>query len=556
MPARNIVEIIISAKDEASDKIGKFKDVLASLGVLAAAQKIAQVGIELGQLGQQSQAAEARFTAFAGSAAKADSILKAVNSTTGGTVGKMVAMTSATRLLSMGLASNADEVAALTQVALRLGDQTHEAGARIENFALLLANKSTPRLDSFGISAANVRARMKDLKVTMPGLTDDAAFMTATMAEGGIALERLGDAGIKATQGADRLAASSQNLKAAIGTQLAPMLSNFQTGLSAVFETLGNTQSAINGATEGMGWFGKRIAIALEGVDKLGGGMIEFNTVFDEYAEQQASAVEISERANTAIAGQAKSLIEEMIPATTDSAVAMDQYNAAIAATEASSVAMAVAQASLTEAMYENQAASDAVAAGISSMSEAQFVASQIDILREAVEAGTLSDLEFAEAQRILLLQSGELTRAEIEAQQKIEGLTGAFIDGKISAYEMAFGLNTTKDSIDALQNKKITVTIEQVVQTKGALTAAGLSEEEARSIMGPLGVPQETLAGGFDGVFSKPTNLMVGEAGTEKVSVQPMNSTTNNYNLNLTSGKSSGSVQQDFGLFRAFSGA
>jgi hypothetical protein len=104
-------------------------------------------------------------------------------------------MSANSRFLSMGLADSADEAANLSRIAVTLGGAMgKEAGPAMEEFALLMANQSIPRLDTFGISAGKVRQRIKDLQAATPGLSRETAFMTATMEEAAVAMEKVGNA--------------------------------------------------------------------------------------------------------------------------------------------------------------------------------------------------------------------------------------------------------------------------------------------------------------------------------------------------------------------------
>ena len=220
----NIIEIIIKANDVASSQLGKVGKALVAIGAIAIAKQIAAQGVALAKLGMQAQAAEDRFTAFAGGAQRAADILNSVQAATGGTISRMDAMTSSTKLLSMGLASSADEVAKITEMAVRLGDQAQSTGDRVNDFALLLANQSVQRLDNFGISSGKVRARILELQEAMPGLSRETAFMQATMEIGAQSLEKLGDAGLSATESMSKFNATISDLKVTVGKELAPIL--------------------------------------------------------------------------------------------------------------------------------------------------------------------------------------------------------------------------------------------------------------------------------------------------------------------------------------------
>lgn len=209
----------------AKSPLSSLNDILKVIAGSMVARQIAQTALELGQLGVQSQKTSAAFAAISGGTIQARNNLNAMRAATQGTLSDMEAMAAANRLMQMGLASNADELRKVTAMAVRLGTAMgRDAGTAIEEFALLLANQSIPRLDTFGISAGRVRARIAELQAAQKGLSRETAFMQAVMEEGTAAMERLGDAGMGQIQNMDRLRASVSNLKVTVGEMLAPAL--------------------------------------------------------------------------------------------------------------------------------------------------------------------------------------------------------------------------------------------------------------------------------------------------------------------------------------------
>ena len=209
----------------AKSPLSSLNDILKVIAGSMVARQIAQTALELGQLGVQSQKTSAAFAAISGGTIQARNNLNAMRAATQGTLSDMEAMAAANRLMQMGLASNADELGKVTAMAVRLGTAMgRDAGTAIEEFALLLANQSIPRLDTFGISAGRVRARIAELQAAQNGLSRETAFMQAVMEEGTAAMERLGDAGMGQIQNMDRLRASVSNLKVTVGEMLAPAL--------------------------------------------------------------------------------------------------------------------------------------------------------------------------------------------------------------------------------------------------------------------------------------------------------------------------------------------
>lgn len=110
------------------------------------------------------------------------------------TVSDMALMEGANRFVAMGLAANGEEAAELATIASQLGLAFRgDAVAGMEEFALLLANQSIPRLDTFGISAGRVRTRIDELTESVPGMTRETAFMQATMEQARMTMGKIGD---------------------------------------------------------------------------------------------------------------------------------------------------------------------------------------------------------------------------------------------------------------------------------------------------------------------------------------------------------------------------
>lgn len=266
----NVIEIVIKATDNAGSKISGLANSLKAIGVLAIAKKVSDIGMELGNLALQAGAAKARFEAFAGGAQQAANILAAVQAATGGTIDQMGAMTSSTKLLSMGLASSADEVATLTNMAIRLGDQTMTTGDRVNDFALLLANQSVMRLDNFGISSGRVRARILELQEAMPGLSRETAFMQATVEIGTQSLDKLGDAGLAATGKVASLDAATKDLKVTMGEILAPTIADTSGKAATFLRTFDKSAQIIAYARKEYGYVGGTLQVL--------GSVLGFNT--------------------------------------------------------------------------------------------------------------------------------------------------------------------------------------------------------------------------------------------------------------------------------------
>jgi len=163
-----------------------------AVGVVGATFKKA---FDLAQEGAQIEKVANTFDALAVSAGTtADILLGDLRNATQGMVSDLDLMQSANQFLAMGLANTGDEAAELARVAVTLGAAMgKDATQSMEEFSLLLANQSIPRLDTFGISAGTVRTRINELREANEGMTRETAFMTAVMEEAEKSMEIVGD---------------------------------------------------------------------------------------------------------------------------------------------------------------------------------------------------------------------------------------------------------------------------------------------------------------------------------------------------------------------------
>ena len=166
------------------------------------------------QLGFRYQNAQIALEAYTGSAQAATDITEAISAASGFAVSKMEAVANATRIVSLGLASNAEEAAEFTRVAVTLGaTMGKDVQGAFEEFSLLLANESILRLDTYGISGAKVREEMAKLAAEFPELDRSVRFNNATMTIAAEKMEKLEAAGFQATSSIDRLGALFRDAK-------------------------------------------------------------------------------------------------------------------------------------------------------------------------------------------------------------------------------------------------------------------------------------------------------------------------------------------------------
>lgn len=171
-------------------------------------------------------------------------------------------MQASNKFVSMGLAETSDEAAKLAELAVQLGVAMGEdAGASMENFALLLANQSIPRLDSFGISSGVVRERINELMESTEGLTREQAFMQAVLEQGEVTLGRVGDQSENITGKMAQMRASFENVKLQIGQAFLPVLEALIDVANELWAQVG--PQVIAWAQELSAWLGENVPIAV-----------------------------------------------------------------------------------------------------------------------------------------------------------------------------------------------------------------------------------------------------------------------------------------------------
>lgn len=229
------LEILLKAKDMASETLGGVKEKLSGFGKTAGQVGTAVttgVGVAAGAI--FSLAASATDTDLL--AGSFDNLSRSIGETSDSMLGKMRAATMGTlsdtqlmgatnKLMAMGLADSAEKAGELARMATTLGmAMGTEAGPALENFTLMLANQAKLRLDTFGISSKAVEARMQELKDTTEGMSNETAFLTATMELGTEAMGKVGDQSDKAAVKMAALKANMSNLKDQVGVALIPVL--------------------------------------------------------------------------------------------------------------------------------------------------------------------------------------------------------------------------------------------------------------------------------------------------------------------------------------------
>lgn len=458
----------------ASKTANPLQSVGGALKAIATSAIVAQIGrtaLELATLGVQAEKTNAAFVAISGGTEQARANLQAMRQATQGTISDLDAMAQANRLLQMGLASNSEELGRVAGMAVRLGTAMgRDANTAIEEFALLLANQSIPRLDTFGISAGRVRTRIAELQAATPGLTREQAFLTAVMEEGSAAMERLGDSGLGAIQNTDRLSASFENLKVTLGTALAPALTSASGFLAENVTTLDQLIQIVKYATTNYGYFS--------------GGVMLWQEIFGKNTPLTQDAIRMSEAMAQALAAETQGYRDVGAAAGDAVRVVRDMGD--------------TTRAAIDPALSWSSALMQDVAA-LGEMKTQQFVILMIRQLEQAQKDGTISSEQLAAAQLALYEQSGLLTEQERQTYLAMQSLTQSFGAGKLEADTFAAAVLSAKGALDAMP---------KTVEVDFVYNIPALPDFNA----GPgRAVP---MAAGGARIVTRPTLFMAGERG------------------------------------------
>ena len=159
--------------------LGGLGAVLGGAGIATAIVGVGKLAFNLSNLREQSEMVEARFRAQVGGAAAATDAYREMERALGNILDRDEKMQAAGQIMGLGLADNARDIAELAKQAAYLGDKTQSVAGRIESLTQILVTGRTMGLREFGISTAEVNARVDELMMSTAGLTDIEAKQIA-----------------------------------------------------------------------------------------------------------------------------------------------------------------------------------------------------------------------------------------------------------------------------------------------------------------------------------------------------------------------------------------
>lgn len=163
---------------------------LGVAGGVALAREALDTAVALDKEGTALRRTQVAALQLAGSQEKLSALVRTYRETMGGAVTTGEAQAQLTKLMALGFADTTQELERFTRAARGAALATgNDLGREIEELNLAIANQSMRRLDQLGLSVTEVKKRIDELKISMPGLTDEARFQEAVV---GTLIEKYG----------------------------------------------------------------------------------------------------------------------------------------------------------------------------------------------------------------------------------------------------------------------------------------------------------------------------------------------------------------------------
>lgn len=158
---------------------------LAGYLTVQGAQQIIQQTTAFVELGVQARRTDTSFRILSGGVTQAKENLEAIKEASGGAVTNLNAMDLANQAISLHLADTAKGFGDVTRSAREIAlvsPTIHDMGEALSQLSLFAANpQSFARADQLGLSATEVKDRMKELQAANAGLDDSQAKLQASM---------------------------------------------------------------------------------------------------------------------------------------------------------------------------------------------------------------------------------------------------------------------------------------------------------------------------------------------------------------------------------------
>ena len=427
--------------------ISAFGRILEGVGagaVLTFAMRAGKMFLQMAEGGYAIRRAERALIAYTGSQWQAAAATKAVMRAANGLLSHYEAVQTAARLFSMGLAKNADEAARLTRIAIQLGTAMGRGPQQaFEEFTLLLSNQSIQRLDTFGISAARVRQRIRELQKAQEGLDRQTAFVQATLDIAEQKLNALERAGYQAGTSMDSLSAKIRSTREALSEWAASVVDNVTMTLS----------------------YDERIDDALKSHERH---MRSAAKTWDEYIAEMLRAEVAARRMTQAEADEALQaarngeleegwytnmglLNEQMFNAYKLAGQVSDSFQRMTAAQANAALETQHTKQALAEA---RQAAQD-FRLEMGKLSRETAGRQALAELQRQLNANKITMDEYRRAAALVMQQMLGMPESEVKARLALSDLERQFREGKIKAGEYAAEVDALLRKIGALPSEK-----------------------------------------------------------------------------------------------------
>jgi len=453
--------------DELHDSQGKTKESAKglSLAQLGLATAVSAAGISflknipsLLQYGHQINNAKVALSAYVGSAEEAQRVTDAVREASGFSISEFEAVANATRLVSLGLADNAEQAGKMTETAITLGaTMGKDVSTAFEEFSLLLANQSILRLDTFGISGAKVREEMAQLAQEFPELDRETRFLNATLSIADEKMTALKESGFEATSTIDRFQAKIKDAKDAGAVWLADGLLPIIDGMFALKDAQG---SGVDSIIEGVETYEQYKKVLLETNSQLFSMAGRSGMLTEEYFNQaKATQSVVSET-------------ENLVRVQEEVALSFGGINVLLNEQEVLSRAVSLSINGKLGPAYENwiQAGIDLGQALADGEENIDGLLKKQNDLRKALEK-TTAELIFqatsqgldAQASLLLARELGLVDEATFAVTQEAQRLRIAYDEGALSADEFASETRILRDDVNSLTSKGVTISVDSL---------------------------------------------------------------------------------------------
>ncbi|MFN8493140.1 MAG: hypothetical protein U0350_36390 [Caldilineaceae bacterium] len=269
MASDSVVGILLRAKNEASGPIGEVKDEIASIDnesgwatsalsamtgalTLAATVKVGQQAFEIAKLGAEAQRVETSFDRMASSiGASGNAMLEALRKASRGAISDKDLELEANRAKVLGVADSVDKLSTLLDIArvrgAAFGRSTKEA---LDDLVTGLGRGSAQILDNLGFKGGqkDLEDYAASVHKTVAELSDaekQAVLFNKVVRETKSEVDAAKGSADDSATSFERLAASYQNAREALGKVLAPSVAGGAGGLAGGLDT---AASALNAA--------------------------------------------------------------------------------------------------------------------------------------------------------------------------------------------------------------------------------------------------------------------------------------------------------------------